>query len=54
VQSVKQPLIHSLVDVPQAVCEGEQLLAAICLGELLRERFARLGPQALKDTSYWP
>jgi DNA repair protein RadC len=49
VQSVKQPLVHSLVDAPQTVCEGDQILAAICPGELPRERLARLGPQALKD-----
>ena len=48
-QSVKQPLIHSLVDAPQTVCEGDPILAAICPGELPRERLARLGPQALKD-----
>jgi len=49
VQSVKQPLIHSPVHAPEAVREGEQLLAAMCPGELPRERLARLGPQALKD-----
>ena len=48
-QSVKQPLIHALVGAPQAVCEGDHILAAICPGEFPRERLARLGPQALKD-----
>ena len=44
-----QSIDNATVRAPQAVREGEKLLAAMYAGELPRERLARLGPQALKD-----